>query len=147
MDYTIGTTGKTIVARLEDGEPLYATIEKIAIKEKIQHAMVWAIGGIQNASVVVGPKDPDKLPLEILTESFDKARELLGVGTLFCNAKGEPKLHMHAAMGKGNQPLVGCPRLGAECWLVQEVIIMEINGVRAKRLVSEESHLELLKIL
>jgi uncharacterized protein len=146
MEYEVGRTGRIVVLRLHDGDPIYASIEGVAQKERITSAAVWMVGGIKNGGVVVGPKKEDKFPLEVIEKRFADGREIAGVGTLFTNAKGEPKLHMHAAIGKGDKVVAGCPRKGADCWLVDEVIIMEINGLLARRVKEAKCGLELLSI-
>jgi len=146
MNYSVGTTGRVIVLRLSDGEAIYPAIESVAAKETIANAMVWIIGGMKNGAVVVGPKDATKVPLETMQEVFSDEREIVGVGTLFLSSENKPKLHMHAGIGKGAKPIVGCPRMGADCWLVGEVVIMELVGVKARRVKQEKGSLELLEI-
>ena len=146
MEYEVGRVGKIVVIRLNDGDPMYASIEAAAAKERITSAAVWLVGGIKNAGVVVGPKKEDVFPLEVMEKHFADGREIAAMGTIFTNAKGEPKLHMHAAIGKGDEVVAGCPRKGADCWLVDEVIIMEINGLSARRVVEPKCGLELLSI-
>ena len=53
---------------------------------------------------------------------------MLGVGTIYCDEKG-PKLHIHTAIGKGDETVVGCPRGGASTFLVLEITIIEIAGI------------------
>jgi len=146
MDYSVGQCGRVVVMRLHDGDPIYASIENVAKKENITHAAVWIVGGMQNAGVVVGPKKQNSFPLETMVEQFVDAREVVGFGTVFANADGEPKLHLHAAIGKGQTVIAGCPRKGADCWLVDEVIMLEITGVSAQRLKEDPSGLDLLTI-
>ena len=146
MEYEIGKPGRILVMRLNDGDPVYASIESAAAKERIEGAAVWLVGGIKNAGVVVGPKEEDKFPLEVMEKRFTDAREIAGTGTIFTNAKGEPKLHMHAAIGKGDEVITGCPRKGADCWLIDEVVIMEITGLSARRMTEAKCGLELLSI-
>jgi len=144
MNYTVGKPGRVIVARLQHGEPIYATIEALAARERVRHAAVWIVGGLMHAGVVVGPQADDERPPRIRVERFDDAREILGLGTLFLNESGQPKLHLHATMGKGRTVLTGCPRAGADCWLVDEVVILEISGAQAERRKDAASGFELL---
>jgi predicted DNA-binding protein with PD1-like motif len=146
MDYSVGTTGRTVVLRLHDGEAIYPAIESVAQKENIKSAVVWIIGGMKNATVVVGPKDASSIPLETMQTSFSDEREIVGVGTLFINVEGLPKLHLHAGIGKGASPIVGCPRKGADCWLVDEVIMLELINVKARRVKQGKCELELLEV-
>lgn len=146
MDYSVGLTGRTVVLRLSDGEAVYPAIESVAQKECIASAAVWIIGGVKNGNVVVGPKDAASVPLETMHERFSDEREIVGVGTLFLNGDGRPSLHLHAGIGKGASPIVGCPRKGLDCWLVDEVIIIELVNVKARRVKQKKCELELLEI-
>ncbi|KMQ49451.1 hypothetical protein CHISP_3632 [Chitinispirillum alkaliphilum] len=145
MEYTIGTMGRCIVMRLHENDPVYKCIEETTEKEKLLHGVVLIIGGVKNGGVVVGPKDQDARPLSPVVESFSEAREIAGVGTIFPNSEGSPKLHLHATFGKGKTPITGCPRKGLDCWLINEVVILELKGVNASR-IKDKSGMELLKI-
>ena len=146
MQYSVGQPGRTVVARLETGDSIYDSIHKIATAESIISAAVWIIGGIKNGKVIVGPKKDDEFPPDVIVREFSDAREILGVGTIFPDEEGMPSLHMHAAIGKEDNPLVGCPRMGADCWLVNEVVIQEIVGMHAVRANDPASGLALLHI-
>jgi uncharacterized protein len=146
MDYEIGRTGRAVVIRLHDGDPIYASIESVAQKERIESAAVWIVGGVKNATVVTGPTHAEVFPLQTIDRHFDDAREIAGFGTIFTNESGRPALHMHAAIGKGQEVIAGCPRKGADCWLVDEVIMLEITGTTARRRVNRQSGLELLTL-
>lgn len=147
MEYEIGNSGRVVVVRLHDGDPIYSSIESVAGKERIRSAAVWIVGGIKNATVVAGPKQQDVFPLETIDRHFEDAREIVGFGTIFTNSGGKPSLHLHAAIGKGEAVIAGCPRKGADCWLVDEVIMIEITGTSAHRAKNGKSGLELLSFL
>jgi predicted DNA-binding protein with PD1-like motif len=132
--------------RLHEGDGVYDSIQSVAVKEGIGSAVVFVIGGVKNGAVVAGPIDQNERPLKTIIKRFEDAREIAGIGTLFKNEAGEMKLHMHAAIGKGSEPIVGCPRLGLDSWLVTEVIILELLGLNAVR-AKEGSGLELLTFL
>lgn len=131
MEYQIGSIGRVIVARGFDNEAVYEEIEGICAKENIHNAAVLVVGGLRKGKIVVGPKDPDG-KIQPQYAEFDDAREIAGVGTVFCDETG-PKLHLHGAIGRGTETLAGCPRGGATVFCVLEVVIMEINGVDASR--------------
>ena len=143
MEYQTGKVGRVLVARMFDGENVYAQIEALAAKEKIQSAVLWLVGGLKSAKVVVGPKSPTGR-IEPMFRSFDDAREIAGVGTIFPDESG-PKLHLHAAIGRGDEVLAGCPRGGASVFCVLEAVIVEILGVDGRRVMDEELGLKLLR--
>jgi len=143
MEYAVGKAGRVIAVRLREGEDLYECIEKIACEEKINCAAVFITGGLRKASVVVGPKQ-EKPKIVGNFREFDGPGEVLGVGTIYCDDDG-PKLHIHTAIGKGNQAIVGCPRGGAKVFLILEVTIIEIEGIKASRAFDKKSGLNLLK--
>jgi len=145
VNYTQGTIGRVFIARLDDGESIYDAAEEIARRESISSAAVFALGGMRKGKVVTGPESPAG-PVVPHYEEFDDARELVGVGTLFLS-EGKPSLHFHAGIGRGDQALVGCPRAGMATFLLLEVIILELIGVKAERVMDETSGLKLLRVL
>jgi predicted DNA-binding protein with PD1-like motif len=145
MEYTQGTLGRVFVARLKEGESVYTAVEEIARRETISSAVAFALGGMRKGKVVTGPEKPEGKIVPHY-EEFDDARELVGVGTVF-PADGKPSLHFHAGIGRGDSALVGCPRAGMSVFLVLEVVIIELLGIRAKRVMDEGSGLNLLKVL
>jgi predicted DNA-binding protein with PD1-like motif len=145
MEYTQGNLGRVFVARLHDGESVYAAVEEIAVKEGVEKAAVLAVGGIRSGKVVTGPVNPTG-KLVPHHEEFNDARELVGVGALFPQ-DGKPSLHFHAGIGRGENALVGCPRDGMAVYLVLEVIIIEMTGIAAERALDAETGIHLLTIL
>ncbi len=144
MEYSIGQAGRVVSARLFEGEDLYESIEQIARQEDIQCAAVLITGGIRQADVVVGPKQ-EQPRIEADFHAFTGPGETLGVGTIYCDDAG-PKLHLHAAMGKIGENMIGCPRGGARIFLILEVTIIEIVGVKARRKLDPQTGWNLLRI-
>lgn len=136
MEYSVGKVGRVVVLRLSEGDEIYQCIESVAREEKIASASVFITGGFRKADVVVGPKEEEPKIVGNF-EKFVGPGEVLGVGTIFSDEEG-PKMHMHAAMGKGRDVLVGCPRGGANVFLVLEVVIVEIEGTTAIRKLNEK---------
>ncbi len=143
MEYSVGRTGRIIAARLFEGEDIYESIEEIAKKENIKSAAVLITGGFREANVVVGPKQ--EVPKIVGNfRDFAGPGEVLGAGTIYCDDEG-PKLHIHTAIGKGDETIVGCPRGGAKTFLILEVTIIEIDGIKASRKFDENTGLNLLR--
>ena len=146
MQYTEGTIGRIFILRLEDGEVLNDTIEAFAREHEVEAAMVTFLGGSAAGSrMIVGPDaaSPDRVvPLE---RQLRGHREVLALGTLARDERGDPVLHMHAAAGREGDATVGCTRAGLEVWLVGEVVIQEIVGVDARRVVDPDTGFGLLR--
>ena len=143
MEYAVGRAGRVIAARLFEGEDLYESIEQLASKENIKSAAVLITGGFRKATVVVGPKQETPKIVGNFRD-FAGPGEVLGVGTIYCDDQG-PKLHIHTAIGRGSDTLVGCPRGGAKTFLTLEVTIIEIEGITAGRSYDEKTGLNLLR--
>jgi len=137
------TLGRVFVLRLEDGDEIPSAIENYAAAQGIAGGVVLLLGGIGSGKVVVGPEDAAARPLRVMTRALAQAHEAAAVGTLFPDAQGRPVLHMHAALGRGDETLTGCVRLGMSVWLVGEVVILELLGP-ARRLADPVSGLALL---
>ncbi len=142
MEYTVGKTGRIIAMRLSEGDDLYESVESVAKKEGINSAAVLITGGFRKASVVVGPKQ-EKPKIVGNFKEFDGPGEVLGVGTIYCDNEG-PKLHIHTAIGKGDETIVGCPRGGAKTFLILEITIIEFEGIEGGRKPDENTGLNLL---
>lgn len=143
MEYQVGKIGRVIAARLFEGEDVYREIEGLAAKENVRNAAVLVVGGLRKAKVVVGPINPTG-PIEPNFREFNDAREIAGVGTIFCEDQ-RPKLHLHGAIGRGDVTLAGCPRGGASVFCILEVVIIEIDGLNAARALDPEMGLKLLR--
>ena len=144
MEYSVGKPGRVVAARLFEGEDVHASIEQIARQEHIRCAAVLITGGFRTANVVVGPKQEEP-KIEPQFQAFAGPGEVLGVGTLYEDEAG-PKLHLHTAIGKGGENLVGCPRRETTTFLILEVTIIEMLGIEAARTPDPGTGLTLLRL-
>ena len=104
------------------------------------------VGGIRDGGkIVVGPEEPEKAPIMPMLFQLRGTHEILGVGTLFPDESHKPRLHMHAALGRGGETRAGCIRPGIEVWKVGEVILLEIAGSPAFRKKDPATGFELLE--
>jgi len=146
MKYETGKIGRVIVVRLEDGEIIHEQIERIARDEGIRCATVSGLGGIDVGSrLVVGPREPRNLPPEPQEIVLDNVYEATGNGTIAPGENGQPVLHMHLACGRMNSVVAGCIRRGVRVWHVFEVVITELEGVKARRVRDQVTGFELLE--
>ena len=146
MHYTEAKFGRVFVLRLHDGDHLPDVLESFAEEKKVSSALCFLVGGVKEKSrVVVGPKNGDALPVEPVVTLLSGVHEVCGVGTIFQNEKGKPKLHMHASFGRGEKTVTGCIRKGIDVWQIGEVVLLELAGVAAKRMVDKDTGFELLE--
>ena len=68
------------------------------------------------------------------------------MGTIYSD-EGNPRLHMHTAIGKADGTIVGCPRDGTKTFLILEVTIIEILGINGERKLDEKTGLNLLRFV
>ena len=138
--------GVFLYCGLEDGDIVPSCIEHFAEENKVSAGHVMLIGGIGGGEVIVGPRSSEERPPQPMLLPLDGAHEVVGVGVLATGQDGKPSLHIHAALGRAGQTISGCLRPGVSTWLVGEVILYEIVGVNAARVMDEESGFELLKL-
>ncbi|TAN42262.1 MAG: DUF296 domain-containing protein [Nitrospirae bacterium] len=144
MKYQVGRPGRIVVARLEDKDDVLGSITAIAKKENIRAGVVHLVGGMREGSIVVGP-EKDVFPPTPVWKKLGESHEVTGFGTIFWQGD-EPKVHFHGAFGKKEMVKVGCLRESSETFLVLEAVIVEIEGVDAKRELDPESGMVLLKV-
>ncbi len=144
MEYTSGKIGRVFVLKVHNRDVLLDKLSGFARKEKIKAATVIFIGALKKGLVVSGPKKPVIPPVPNET-FFDGGWEVMGIGTIFVNAKG-PQIHIHASMGKKDRVITGCVRAKSEVFLVIEAVVFELKSVGAGKDIDYATGLNLLKI-
>ena len=144
MQAAQGTLGRVFILRLEDGDRIPDCIETFARENAIQGGFCALLGGVGRGALVVGPKDGAAETITAMTRAIENVHEAAAVGTLFPNAEGDVKLHMHSALGRDESTLTGCVRLGLDVWKVAEVVIIEITGTGLTRKIDPSLGIELL---
>jgi len=147
MKYSEASLGRIFILRLEHGDRIPDTIEEFAVNQQIDSAIVHFLGGADtNSKIVVGPEDgTTSKPRPMVTELLGTS-EAIGMGTLFLDEAGIPKLHLHSAFGRNRETVTGCTREGVKVWHIGEVVIFELLNTTAKRKIDSETGFELLEI-
>ncbi len=146
MKYSQASHGRVFVIRLEDGDILHESIEKLAEKENIRCAALIAVGGAdQGSRLVVGPESGRAEKIRPMHHVLENVHEIAGTGTLFPDDTGVPVLHMHMACGRNDATVTGCVRSGVRVWHVMEVILYELLDSHAQRIYDKATGFKLLK--
>ena len=131
MEYRTGSIKRIFTVRFDEGDDFLDGLRQLIIKENIRCAWFHVLGGLREAGVVTGPKEP-VMPPEPVWAQIDGARETLGSGSIFWD-ETEPRIHLHAALGHHGETLTACVRKGTKVYLVLEVLILELDGIDAPR--------------
>jgi uncharacterized protein len=146
LNYTEAFLARIFILRLHHDETLHEVLEEFADQKKVKSALCFFLGGTKDKSkVVVGPKDGDVMPPEPMVTLLKGVHEACGIGTIFTNEEGKPKLHMHASFGRNDNAITGCVRMGVDVWQIGEVVILELAGNSAKRAKNTETGFEFLE--
>jgi predicted DNA-binding protein with PD1-like motif len=147
MQFTEAKFGRVFVLRLHDGDHLPDVLESFAEEKNVSSALCFLVGGIKDKGrVVVGPKNGEAFPPEPVVMLLSGVHEICGVGTIFLNEEGKPKLHMHASFGRGKKAVTGCVRLGIDVWQIGEVVMLELAGASAQREKDKKTGFEFLEV-
>ena len=144
MKYQVGGVGRVVVARFEDRDDVLGNLSSIAKKEGISAAAFYLVGGMREGKIVVGPEKDEFPPVPVWKE-LGETHEVIGFGTIFYQ-DNEPKVHLHAAFGKGDSVKVGCLRENSKTFLVLEAVIIELKGINAIRAFDPVSGVNILKL-
>ncbi len=131
MEYRTGTIGKVLTIRFDHGDDFLQGLQEIIRKEQIKSGWFQILGGLRQAGVVTGPKEPT-MPPEPVWREVDEAREVVGSGSVHWD-NDEPRIHLHAAMGHHGDTLTACIRKNSKVYLVLEVVLFELAGIDASR--------------
>ncbi len=144
MQYSEGSLGRVFVLRMDHGEDLIESLQKFLQEKKIKTCTAFFMGALRDGRAVTGPKLPTVPPLPHY-EAYESAWEVFGMATIYQSVEG-PKLHIHSAMGRGRQSILGCIRDKAEVYLIVEAVLFEIFGLNAERVWDEKMQLFLLSL-
>lgn len=127
MEIREGNIGRIFIIRFDDKEDFIEGIVKVAKDKKIKSGIALYLGALRKADVVVGPKEIE-VPPDPVWYSFTDGREIIGIGTIF-EFEGEPKIHLHSSMGRGEKAIMGCIRKNSEVFLTVETVIIEFINI------------------
>jgi hypothetical protein len=131
MEYRTGSIKRVFTVRFDEGDDFLDGLRRLIIKENIRCGWFHVLGGLREAGVVTGPKDP-VMPPEPVWAEINGARETLGSGSIYWD-ETEPRIHLHAALGHHGETLTACVRKGTKVYLILEVLILELDGIDATR--------------
>jgi uncharacterized protein len=131
MQYTEGQIGRIFVVRIDDGEDMLISLRQFIDDKSILAGTILFLGALMNGRMVTGPEDPVIPPVPHFV-MFEGGWEVFGVGTIY-PGEGGPHIHYHASVGRSGHALTGCLREKAITYLIVEAVIMEFNGLSARR--------------
>jgi uncharacterized protein len=131
MQYSEGQVGRIFVIRMDDGDDLLESIQRFVKEKSVSSGMILFLGALKDGRAVMGPEQAVIPPVQHF-ESYESAWEAFGMATIYPSSSG-PKIHMHTALGRGREGMVGCIRDRAKIYLVIEAVLLEISGLNARR--------------
>jgi len=147
LQFTEAKLGRVFVLRLHDDDHLPDVLELFAKEQNLNSALCFFLGGAKdNSRVVVGPRKGQAVPPEPMITLLDGVHEACGMGTIFVDEAGRPKLHMHASFGRKEETVTGCVRMGVDVWRIGEVVILELTEIAAHRAIDKETGFEFLEV-
>src|SRR5206468_1403941 len=133
--------GNTVVVKLSDGDDLFPSLEAAARKHQIDSGSVlWGIGMLQDFEIAyLGPKGYEKTV-------FADRHELLALhGSIAMRA--DPKLHLHATLGRRDHGAIGGHLFRAKVAVVNEIQLARFDSIHFDRRFNEKTSLRELVLL
>jgi|GEM_PF-6214258 len=119
-------TGEIITVRVDPGECLQATLEKVVKDLGVNALVLTAVGSVAEVAFA-NPKSPDKKNIEVAINEVTGPFELMslvgGVGPAHAHGKGESHLHI-AVSGHDGAVLGGGLRYGTKPWFPIQVQLL-----------------------
>lgn len=137
-----GKIGRVFVLAFDHNEELLTPLKNFIIDKNIRAGFIQLLGAIQKGDIVCGPQETVVPPTPIKKE-IQTANELIGIGSI-CWENDQPKIHLHAALGRAENALLGCIRGAAKVYITIEAMITEITGVTLTKNFKEELGLSTL---
>lgn len=129
-----------VMAKLEDGEDLFASLGQIVNKHRIESGSVlWGIGMVRDFEV--GYFDGK----EYRRRAFTEPHELLALhGSIATRA--DPPFHLHLAAGNPTHAVVGGHLFRATVSTLNEICLARFDAIRLGRALSPRSGLRELVV-
>src|SRR5665647_507109 len=141
MQYTEGQLGRVFVVRIDDGEDMLVSLRQFIDDKSIQAGSILFLGALMNGRMVTGPEEP-VIPSVPHFVMFEGGWEVFGIGTIYPGAGGA-HIHYHASVGRSGHALTGCIREKAITYLIVEAVILEFNGLSARREFDQKTQVHL----
>lgn len=133
MHYQQGSLGRVFLVKLEHGDDLLKEINHLAAETGLKSACLFMIGALDKAVMVTGPQQ-SALPPQVIEKRIDEGREIVAIGTMFPDQdSGEPVLHIHGSLGRGDTTFTGCLRSDSRVFAVVELLVVELSGFTASK--------------
>jgi predicted DNA-binding protein with PD1-like motif len=121
MKYSVGDKGRIILLRLNEDEDVLELLESLASNENIESGIFFVIGSLKEGSLV-SRANTAELPVIPIRHHLMNNHEVLGIVNIF-QMEGQPKIHLHAALSRGDKVFLGCLREKSAVFLVEEINI------------------------
>lgn len=127
MEYKV--FGKTVVARIDRGEEIIASVKKICEKENIKLASITALGAVDHIQVGLYKVSEQKYSPNV----FDGDMEMTSLIGNVTTKDGEVYLHMHADFADGAGHVFGGHLTEAVISGTCEMFIQIVDGEVGRR--------------
>jgi uncharacterized protein len=127
--------GDAVIVKLSDGEDLFPSLEAAARKHDVESGTVlWGIGMLQDFEIgFFAPAGYEK-------STIADRHELLALhGSIAM--RGDPKLHLHVALGRRDHTVIGGHLFRAKTAVVNEIQLSRFDGIRLNRRFNEATGL------
>ena len=129
-----------MIAKLDDGEDLLASIDTLAGKHRLENAVVmWAIGMVRDAELGYFDGKAYK------RTTFPEPLELLSLHGTYAG-KADPKLHVHASGAGPDHRVVGGHVFRATVSTLNELCLWRLWRTRMDRVLHPKSGLKELTL-
>jgi len=132
--------GELVIAKLDDGEDLFRSIEELAAKHHMENAMVmWAIGMLRELEVgYFNGKAYDRA-------TFQEPMELLSLHGTYAG-KADPKIHVHVSVAGPDHRVVGGHVFRATVSTLNELCLWKLWRTKMDRVLHPRSGLKELTL-
>ena len=132
--------GELVLAKLDDGEDLLKSIDKLAAEHRLENAMVmWAIGMVRDAEVgYFNGKEYEKV-------TYAEPLELLSLHGTYAG-KADPKIHVHLSAAGRDRRVVGGHVFRATVSTLNELCLWRLWRTRLDRVLHPRSGLKELTL-
>ncbi len=122
--------GEVIVARLEHGEDLFESLEKICREQDIRNGVILTGFGSVGRSQLMGASSTAYPELEFYHDRREEGLEILAISGVIADYE----VHAHMVLSNQDRAIGGHIEPGCRILTLCELVIAKLDGIQLKRL-------------
>ena len=135
--------GEILIARVEHGEDLLESLQKLCVENKIRNGVILSGYGTLEYASFFGVQSTEYPPPDFYRWKKEEGYELLN----FTGVIADYQVHAHLTISTEEKAVGGHMERGCKVLTLVEVVIMKLENIKLKRMIDSKVKQNLLQVV